>query len=572
MDEGPAGRRAGLIFLEKPRLIALCVGVAVVEAGLVTGLGATWAGSLAPQVTAAAPFGLFHDLRWLVVYHQSLPAFLIELVALLAFRSTLDALIIREAWPGEKTNSRPSLLRAWSRSLAFTLVAAVLLAPWVMLLFGMAVVSLSWLFFAAVPPMVAIALLTGIGPVSSDWWRRTVPPRAIGWLALTFLVMTLCSGVSGISPGWLTVPVAALGGLFNAWAWRGVVGAAVSERRSLRFIPVVPASLAGMLAVVVGGATIGFSVASARAAQARASQAADASAVERPSHGTPVLIAAGFGTQWDGSEGPWLAGPFDETRFSYTGLGSHGQALPYQASDTVKSLDTLDQLLSTQVDALAHRDHHKVDLVAVSEGSLVAETYLAAHPSAPVDQVVLLSPLVTPGRAYYPPSGQDGWGVVSRLGLEGLTDTLGSISPLQISPSTPLFQSIVDEAPTVRSLLSCPVPGIRQAAVEPVADAVAAPQDPDLGIPTVVVPAFHSGALGDHSADVAVADILEHHSLPDDRAWTDIEHVLRPAAAAWQVPPLALNANPSWKLGHDAVIEPDGDMSCASARQLADGA
>jgi hypothetical protein len=568
MSRGPASPRAGLIFLEKPRLIAICVSLAMTEAVLLSLAGASWAAGLAPQVTAAAPFGLFHDLRWLVVYHQSLPAFLIEMVGLFLFRGTLDAVIVREAWPRDRLAERPKFRRAWLRSVAFTVVAAVLLAPWVMLLFGLAVVSLSWLFFAAVPPVVAVAVLIGPGSVSGNWWRRTVPPRAIGWVALTFVVMTLCSGVTLIRPGFLAVPVAALGGLFNAWAWRGLVGATTSERRTPRFLPVVPASLAGMLAIVVGGASIGFAVASARARQGRFLAEHEATMVHRPDHGSPVLIASGFGTKWDGRSGPWLQGPFDESRFSYAGLTPTGQPRAYSASQTLASLDSLDAQLDRQVNILAARDHHKVSLIAVSEGSLVAETFLVRYPSAPISAVVLLSPLVTPGRAYYPPAGKDGWGVVARLGLQGLTDALGSISPFELSPSTPLFQSIVADGPSLRSLLSCPVPGIRQVAVEPVADAVAAPQDPDLAIPTVVVPAFHSGAMGDPQTDEVVIDILEHKALPANHGWADLEHVLRPAAAAWQVPPLALNANPAWKLGTDAIIQPNGDINCSAARSL----
>ena len=568
MSRGPASPRAGLIFPEKPRLIALCVGVAVAEATVLSLSGASWAAGLAPQVTAAAPFGLFHDLRWLVVYHQSRPAFILELAGLFLFRGTLDALIVREAWPRDRLVDRPPFLRAWVRSVSFTVVATVLLAPWVMLLFGMAVVSLSWLFFAAVPPVLAVAVLIGPGAVTGNWWRRTVPPRAIGWVALTFLVMTVCSGLTLLRPAFFALPVAALGGLFNAWAWRGLVGATTSLRRSVRFIPVVPASLAGMLAVVVGGASIGFAVAGARAHQARILAQHEATLVHRPDQGLPVLIASGFGTKWDGKTGPWLQGSFDEFRFSYNGLDPAGQPRAYSASDTLESLDVLDTEMNQQVTTLAARDHHKVSLIAVSEGSLVAETFLARYPKAPVDQVVLLSPLVTPGRAYYPPAGHDGWGVVARLGLQGLTDALGSISPFQLSPSTPLFQSIVADGPSIRSLLSCPTPGVQQVAVEPVADAVAAPQDPDLAIPTVVVPAFHSGALGDSEIDNVLSDILEHKRLPSDHGWADLEHVLRPAAAAWQVPPLALNANPAWKLGTDAVIEPNGDINCSAARSL----
>lgn len=566
VEAASAEGRAGFLLTRKLRLVLVCIGVPVVEASLLVGLGASWAGGLAAQVSAPAPFGLFHDLRWLVVYQQSVPAFAVELVGLLLFRSVLDAVIVREAWPADASTGRPSFLMAWRSTALFVLVATVLLAPWVMLLFGLAVVSLSWLFFAAVPPVLAVAVLTGSASVSSDWWRRTIPPRLIGWMALTFVVMTACSAVTGAEPAVLAIPVAALGGLFNAWAWRGVVGAATSVRRSRRFIPVAPASLVILLAIVVGGASIGFAVASSRARAANARAAAELISQPRPSQGAPVLIAAGFGTKWDGRAGPWLSGPFDETRFSYVGLSSAGTPLPYRASDTVQSLPVLDQKMAAQVDALAHAAHHKVSLVAVSEGTLVAETYLARYPSAPVDTVILLSPLVTPGRAYYPPSGGEGWGAVSRLGLEAITDTLSSISPFRISPSTPLFQSIVAEAPAIRSLLNCPVPGVEQVAVEPVADAVAAPQN--VTIPSVIVPAFHSGTLGDHDADVAITDILEHRPLPTDGGLAFLEHIVRPAAAAWQVPQLALTANPVWKVGRGSVINSNGDASCALARKL----
>ena len=514
---------------------------------------------MAPQVVAPAPFGVFHDLRWLVVYHRSLPAFFVELAALLLFRSALDALLVREAWPARL--ERPSYLLAWSRTLAFTFVAALLLAPWVVLLFGLDVVSLSWLFFSAIPPVLAVALLTNGGAVSSDWWRRTVPLRAVGWVALTFLVMSACGGVVSYDPAALAVPVAAAGGVFNAWAWNGVVAAMTSERRSRRFVPVAPAGLAFLLAVVVGGTEIGFAVTTARAHDQRV-HVELAAAAPRPDHGTPVLIASGFGTKWDGRSGPWLPGPFDETRFSYRGLDAAGNPRPYQANDTGGSLRTLDAAMAVQVAALARRDHGPVSIVAASEGSLVAETFLALYPHAPVSQVVLLSPLVTPGRVYYPPAGTDSWGVVGGEGLAALSEALGGLSPLRISPSTPLFRSIEADAPMIGAVLACPPPGVRVVAVEPLADAVAAPADPDPVVPTVVVPAFHSGTLGDPNADTAVTDVLEHRSLPRYDGWTFFEHVLRPVSAVWQVPQLATSVDPAWD---PRLTRPTSGAACASA-------
>lgn len=538
-------RRSGAVsfLIGRRRLVAICMALAVLEAGILELLHAGWAAGMAPQVVSPAPFGVFHDLRWLVVYHRSLPAFFVELVALLLFRSALDTLLVREAWPAGLP--RPSYLRAWSRTLLFTVVAAVLLAPWVVLLFGLAVVSLSWLFFSAIPPVLAVALLTNGGAVSTDWWRRTVPLRAVGWIASTFVVMSACGGVVSHDRGVWAVPVAAAGGLFDAWAWNGVVGAMTSERRSRRFAPVAPAGLAFLLAVVAGGTEIGFGLTTARAHDQRV-RAQEAAQAPRPAAGQPVLVASGFGTRWDGRSGPWLAGPFDEERFSYRGLDPAGRPLAYASSDTSVSLTTLDADMAVQVDALALRDHRKVSIVAASEGTLVAETYLARYPGAPVDQVVLLSPLVTPGRVYYPPQGADGWGVVGREGLAALSGALGGLSPLRVSPATPLFRSIETDAQVIQSVLACPPTGVRLAAVEPVADAVASPDSPDPELPTVVVPAFHSGTLGDPGADSAVRAILENKPLPGSGGWSTFEHVLRPVSAVWGVPQLAASVNPAW--------------------------
>ena len=544
------------------RLMALGAGLAMVEAALLVGLHATWAVGMAPQVVAPAPFGVFHDLRWLVVYHPSLPAFFFEFAALVLFRSTVDAVMVREAWPATASTPRPSWGQAWRRTLFFTVISAVLLAPWVVLLFGLAVVSLSWLFFSAIPPVLAVAVLTNGGPVSGDWWRRTVPLKAVGWMALTFAVMTACGGITSTHPMELGIPVAGLGGLFNAFAWRGVVGAVTSERHSRRFAPVAPAGLAILLAVVVGGSEIGFAVASTRSHNARVHAQVAAAEAVRPAQGAPLLIAAGFGTKWDGRSGPWLPGPFDETRFSYRGLDPSGRPVPYGADDTMVSLSSLDASMATQVDALAARTRQRVSIVAVSEATLVAETYLESHPKAPVRNLVLLSPLVAAGRVYYPPAGRDGWGVVGGFGLDALADALGGFSPLKLSPSTPLFRSIETDAPAIRQLAACAPPGVHQVAVEPVADAVATPGDVSLGIPTVVVPAFHSGALGNPASDQAIERFLATGRVAGSTTWADVDHVIGPASAAWQVPALALSLNPAWSL-----TPPSSTANCSSARR-----
>jgi len=566
VDGASEVRRAGSLLRTRRPLVAICVLAAVAEASVIQLSGATWATRLAPQVVAAAPWGLFHDLRWLVVYHDSWWGFGLELAGLLGFRSTLDALIIRAAWPdGEEP---PRFATAWRRTFGFTVAAAVLLAPWVTLLFGMAVVSLSWLFFAAVPPVVVMAVLIHPGAVAPGWWRRTVPLRAVGWVALTFVVMTLCAAVVSADRAVLGVPVAAAGGLFNAWAWRGMVGSVASVRRSQRFVPLVPAGIAFMLAVVAVGTDIGFGVASSDATAARATQARLAAAggsAPAVRGGRPVLVAAGFGTSWDGVSGPWLPGPFDEARFSYAGLGPGSAPLAYRATDTYRSLGRLDTLMAAQVDSLHRSDHRRVSIIAASEGALVAETYLARHPTAPVDQLILLSPLVEPGRVYYPPAGGTGWGMVTSLGLDALTRTIGDLSPLRLSPATPLLRSIVAEAPAIRSLGGCPPAGVRQVLVVPVADAVAAPADGTVSLPAVVIPAFHSGALDDPGVEPTLLALLGDRAVPGTGTWSFLDSVIQGASTAWQVPELALTVNRAWVLPSGASPT-DGVLSCRDAR------
>jgi predicted component of type VI protein secretion system len=189
----------------------------------------------------------------------------------------------------------------------------------------------------------------------------------------------------------------------------------------------------------------------------------------------------------------------------------------------------------------------------------VAKTYLAATPSAPVNELVLLSPLVRPARVYYPPGGHEGWGVAAGYELQALTAGLRVISPIDMTPDTPLLRSIADNASTVRDLLTCPLPGVEQLALFPLADAVASPHPSAVGIPASVVPAFHGGLLGSGAVHKTIALRLDGGRLPRYNAWSLAERVLRVGTSAWQVPPLPLTLNaPAW--GHP----PGRSPSCAS--------
>jgi len=540
-----------LRFLVRRRLIAIAVALPVVETAILWLVGMESALGIAPQASAPAPFDVFHDLRWLLVYHRSWVGLVFEALAFVAFRTLVTTVMVRAAWP--EGAELPPLRRTVTGSAAFIVVAAVLLSPWVALLFGMAVVSISWLFFVALPGALAVMALVHHGAIERGWWRHMPPLRTVGWVGLSFVVLSVDGALLSVSPPMFRLPLAAVAGLFNAWAWFGIVHA-VAGRPTPRFIP-APAGLVAVVVVVVGGAAIGFETVTSRA---RLNRAAHAVSVRKPESGKPVLIVSGFGTHWNGDETRRLPGAFDERRFSYSGVGADGLPLPYGENDTHRSLVDLVRAMSAQVDAFEQQTGRPVSIVAESEGSLVAKTYLAAIPSAPVDELVMLSPLVRPARVYYPPKGHEGWGVAAGAELKGLTAGLKVISPIDLTPDTPLLRSIADNAPAVRDLLTCPLPGVEQLALFPLADAVASPHPTAVGIPASVVPAFHGGLLSSGAVHKTIALRLDGGKLPSYDIWSSVERVVRVSSSAWQVPPLPLSLNPAW--GH-----PPGDSpSCAS--------
>src|SRR6266540_2557200 len=348
----------------RPGLLAVCIALPMIEVGLLWGVGLTSALGIAPSVTAPVPFATFHDLRWLMVYHRSWLGFAVEALALLAFRGVLTALLVRLAWPGGVARPSPAVLIR--NATVFTLVSAVLLMPWVGLLFGLAVMPVSWLFFVAVPPVLAVGLLIHHGVVRAGWSAPAA--RTTGWVALTFAVLTLSGAALSASPAGLRLPVAAAAGLFNAWAWNGIVNVLALRRVPRR-------------AVVATGAGLGFR-ASVRTGGSSLSRAPYASG------GRPVLLVSGLGGHWDGVPRRWLPGDLDERRFSYRGQSPGGQPLPYDASDTHDTLPELVRTMRDQVEAFHRQSGQKVAIVAESEGALVAKTYLAATPGAPVDELV----------------------------------------------------------------------------------------------------------------------------------------------------------------------------------------
>ena len=539
-----------------PWLLAVSIGAPVVEVALLWALGLTSALGIAPAVTAPAPFATFHDLRWLMVYHRSWLGFAVEAVAMVAFRGAMTALIVGLAWP--RAVPRPPAAVLLRQGTLFTLASALLLAPWAGLLFGLAVMPVSWLFFAAIPPVLAIGLLIHQGAVHDGWpWYRP-PPRTSGWVALSFAVLTLSGAALAASPAVLRLPVAAASGLFNAWAWVGIVNVlALAPQVPRRVVPLVPIALALLLAVVATGAGLSF----------RASQA-DRGHVARlayPLTGRPVLLVTGFGGGWDGVARRWLDGDFEVRRYSYRGQDARGQPLPYSNVDTHQPLPDLVRAMAAQVTAF-HRDTGQpVAIVAESEGALVARTYLAASPRAPVAELIMLSPLVQPARVWYPREGAAGWGLAAGWELRELGGLFHDLSGADLSADMPVVRSLLDHGPALRDLLACPLPATHQLALFPLADAVATPHPSEIGIPSRVVPAFHGGLLAEGSVRHVVEDYLQHGTVPAATIWPVAQQILRASAAAWQVPELPLTLNKDWS--GPAGRSPSCDAMTASLRE-----
>jgi len=535
-------------------LVALCVVSSVTETLLVAAFLPRSSLALATQATAPPPFDLFHDLRWLVVYHESWLGFASELVAFVVLRGALLTVLVRAAWPTDRP-LEPLAVTA-RRSVLYVVVVTLLLTPWVGLMFAMAVVSLSWLFFVAVPVVLMLSVLVAGGAVDGSWWRRVVTMRVVGLVVLTFVAITAFGSVLATCPPFWRIPVAALAGVVNAWLWLELAAAVLRAPASTRRVPVVPLAVTGVFVVVIVGTVAGFAWSHhpvTRFVAPPAEAATEWSPERAGARGAPLLVVTGFNTQWDGVASQSVHLDVPQRRFSYRGTAD-GHPLPYARDDTHRSLRDLARELGAQVDAY-HRDTGRpITLVAESEGALLAKAYVASTPDAPVDGLVEVSPLIDPGRVYYPPGDTEGWGVFGKLEMDGLSWALSGLSPVDVTPDTPFLRSIVDDAPAFHDLMTCPIPGVRQAAILPLDTGVSAPAPLRIGIPFVVVPGFHGGMLDDASTAAVVRDVLAGRAVTDDDGWSFTEGVVQAGASAWQVPSLAADVNDAWAGepgGHD---------------------
>lgn len=486
---------------------------------------------LAAQTSGVSPFGVFAAMRWVSVYHNSLLSFAGELLLALALIWALTTSCVLLAWPAAK--ERPTWSRVALQSLLSTVLSALLLAPSVVLLFGAAAIPLSWLFIAAVPAALLVVLILHPVAVSADWWKTPLSLQALGWVLAQFLVFSLAAAATALAPLWVSALVTSLVGLFNAFAWNSLVPAVVDRPASARIVPMVPAAIVVLVAVVIGGTVLGFSRAHPQSSALRAPAAAG-----RPG-GHPVLIVSGYASTWDGQPKHPIPGSLDEVPFSYKGLTSSGAPRPYESADTVKPIPLLDGMLIRQIAVLHSETGRRVDVVAESEGALIAKSALMADTSAPVDSLVLASPIVAPGRVSYPEEGSQGWGVASAIGLRAVASAFQGVAPVNLSPNNAFLNSVRETGRTLAVATGCPLQGVRQAAILPLADATVTPPDVDFDYPTVVVAAFHGGLLTEATGEKIVSNALLGRSLGGNGFLEVAETTISSASEAWQVPTLA---------------------------------
>ena len=566
-------------FVRHRGLIAFAAGGAMAEAALLSFLAPS-ARPLAPQATALPPLAAYHDLRWLFAFNQPWLGFTGALVLLVVARSAADAVLIMLAWPRETEPDipRPRFLPSLLSCAVLTVLVGLVMSPVVTLMFGVALLPFSWPYLAAVPILLGTAVALSQGGVGQAWWRRLPPARTAAWVLATFLILSLASALMVHLDTAGIVAVAGLAGVLDARAWYGLTAAAVRRsaerplhpwhwratlqriRRSLvgrtSWVPVAPLAAVMVIALVVGVTRLAFTgtVSFAHGTNevvASADEAVGLIPSGRPHQGGgqaktvtagkskgAVLVVDGFGSSCcNAANGLKAAEPGMLVRqFSYLGLNSAGQPVPYgpQAGDL--SIQALGDRMAAQVEQLSQQAGVPVDVVAESEGTLGLYAMLARHPHVPVKSVTLLSPIVEPGQL-----GQAG-DTVPGAALTTLNNLVGGMSPYGSSGAQELIESVSEVGAWYFEQVSHDR-ALPWLAVIPLADAVTLPACP-WPQNVIFVDAFHGGLLGNASVRQLVEDFLTDGNAQVDtasqRQLRSTAQLIAAAATAWRMPELHL--------------------------------
>ncbi|RGC68905.1 hypothetical protein C5N14_11460 [Micromonospora sp. MW-13] len=506
-----------------------------IEAIVLVSMNFVAAEGLAPQNTSVWPYDTYHDLRWLFVYHDSWPEFLFWLCLVVLSRGVYTTGLVVLAWPvGVR---RPPVRWLLRRNVGLAMVITVLVAPWAVVSVAASVVALSWVLLASLLPMFLLAPFLQRTAVVGPWWRGLPSTALVGWSLLNFVVLTVAGALAWSVPRWWTVPVATAAGVANGLLWNRTVRAALlAPRVRWARVPVtplvallalaVPLLIPWLVEVVPGGQQRIESVVLGRPLPPEVPQA--------------VIILAGYASDYGGEQ------PSDPRveMFSYRGLGPDGKPLPYGAQDTTISVTESVGLLEEQVDRLHRRTGRRIALIGESEGALVARTYLARRPHPVVDTLVMFSPLINAGRAYYPPAGErHGYGVVTGFQLRAIFGLVSLATGPGDGPDQPFIRSLLDDAPFYRNHLMCPVPGVRIVAFLPTTTAAEAPPGEYTRIPVFQLPGVHGGLLNRSLVQDRLVNFLVGEPIHRTRREYPLVQQL---GAGWQAPPLAISANPAW--------------------------
>lgn len=551
------GRAGG--FLAHRGLIATASGAAMTEAALLVAF-APAARPLAPQVTALPPLAVFHDLRWLYSLQRSWPLFCLLLIALLAGRTALNAVLVRLSWPAGLPPPGPAA--ALGLAMTATAFACVVMSPIVSLTFGVAIVPFSWPFLAMVPAMLLISLPLSHAGLASGWWRSLPPLAALGWLPGEFAVLSAAAALAAALPAGLAVPVAGVAGLLNARAWYGVTGAAARPAVALAahpaagllagasrqhhgtpgWLPAAPIALALVITLVIATTRLVFVLNHAPASAEPRVPVADAgtahsggpAATPGNGHANPVLEIAGFGSSCcshDRSLARALTGRLVQ-QFSYLGMSRSGQPLPYGPPASNVPLTVLGDRIAAQIWQMYRQTGRRVDLVAESEGTLGVDAMLALHPDAPVGSVALLSPIIAPGQARY--RGGTGSGLVAGGELQAVIWFVGGLSPFGTGGAQKFIDSVNRVGARFATAAAHRKPP-RVLELVPLADAVTLPAC-KLPRNVMVVPALHGRLLGDPVALRMVRAFLAHRPVHAANALRTTAEIMAGAASAWRMP------------------------------------
>ncbi|OKI64352.1 hypothetical protein [Micromonospora sp. CB01531] len=516
-------------------LLGIAAAVPLAEVFVLVLVGFFPAEGLAPQVTAVWPYDSYHDMRWLLVYHNSWLMFGSGLLTLIALRGVLSATIVSLAWPAHAP--RPPYRALVLRNVGVAAFGAVLVLPFAAYSVAASVVSLSWFLFASLIPMLLLAPFLQRMSVDPGWWRGLPPIELVGWSLLDFAVITVLGALVWRAPEVWTPLVAAAAGALNGLLWRQTVRAAVRQRR-VRWAGVPVAPIVVVLALVV---PLASQVLSQPRNQANTFTPPIFTRPLPPQVPYAVILLAGHDSAYDGRS---AADPNVEL-FSYVGLDSAGRPLPYRPEATHRSLESSSQLLAAQVQAVHQRTGRPIALVGQSEGATVARTYLRDRPDSPVRALAMFSPLVRAANVYYPPADANGgWGLAAGWLLRVMFKVTTIGNRAASTPDEPFVRSMLDNAPFYRYQILCPIPGVRVVAFLPTVSAAEAPTGQKIRIPVVEVPTFHAGIIGRMGADDVLISFLAGAEVNHPRREFGL---LQQLGDAWHAPVLAIQLNPVWR-------------------------